>query len=51
MPSEERLIFRLGLQDSANGQALLSHEREQLPGEDIEPPDADLWEYLPSGIK
>ena len=50
-PSEERHLFRLGLQDSEGGKSLLSHERDLLPGEDIEPPDGDLWEYLPRGCK
>ena len=48
---EERYIFRLGLQDSEDGRALFSLEREQFPGEDIGPPDADLWEYWPRDFR
>ena len=44
---DERLLFRPSLQDSEEGRMLLSHERAQLDGEDIEPIDADLWEYMP----
>ena len=48
---DERLLFRLGLQNSEAGVALLSHERRQEPGENIEPLDTEIWEYLPRGYK
>jgi hypothetical protein len=48
-PYAERVLFRLGLQDTADGQELLKHERDHTAGEDIEPSDADVWEYFPKG--
>ena len=49
VPSEERFIYRLGLQESEAGKALLFHERKKTQDENVEPPDADLWEYMPRG--
>ena len=46
---EERFVHRLGLQESEASKALLSHERKQIQDENVEPPDADLWEYMPRG--
>ena len=48
---DERFLCRLGLQDSPDGNALLSCEREQQAGESVEPSDEDIWEYLPRGYK